>query len=194
MAKLLIEHIRKHIHLRSDEEDHILSVFKRKRVKRNELILAAGDVCRHETFIAKGCCCMFHLTESGKEEMVFFGAEQWYISDLYSYLSGMPSKFSIRSLEDGEIWQISHIQLEELLQRIPVLERYFRVLFQNAFVSMQSRLMENLHGTAQERYQNFLSRFPGLHSRLPQYLIASYLGITPQFLSKVRKKVFAKKT
>ena len=189
----LIEHICNHIKLLPEDEMHILHTFRKRTVKKNEFILNAGEVCRHETFISKGCFTMSHLNESGKEEIVLFGSEQWYIADLYSYLSEEPSNFDIKALEDAEVWQISHGQLDTLLRTVPALERYFRILFQNAFVSMQTRLMENLHNTAQERYRKFLKRYPGMHSRLPQYLIASYLGITPQFLSKIRTLDFKQK-
>ena len=188
MSYLLLQHIRQHADLSAENEAFVLSNFKKRKIKKNEFLLRAGEVCRYETFVVKGCLKAYTLDEHGAEHIAYLGVETWYVGDLYSFLTGTPAKLYISALEDTEILQIGKQTLDQLLIEVPAMERYFRILFQNAFVASQERIMEGISYTADQRYEIFLKRYPTLDQRIPQYLIASYLGITPQFLSKIRRK------
>lgn len=185
---LLLQHIYQHTKLTADEVALVLSNFKTKKLKKNEYLLRANEVCRYESFIVKGCLKAYTLDEQGAEHIALFGVENWYIGDLYSFLTTQPSTLYIAALEDTEVLQIDKNTLDKLLTTVPAMERYFRILFQNAFVATQARAIEAISLTADQRYEMFLRRYPNINQRIPQYLIASYLGITPQFLSKIRRK------
>ena len=193
MTAELLKHIYAHADIDQDEAEIILGAFKPKTILKHENILSPGEICRHETFILSGCFKMSYVDSLGAEHVASFGVENWYISDFYSFLSEKPSIYTITALEDSQILQIFKPDLEHLLHTIRGMERYYRILFQNAFVSLQSRNMEQISATAEERYSTFLKRYPGFQNRVPQYLIASYLGITPQFLSKIRKRLARKR-
>ena len=188
MSYLLLQHIRQHANLSAENEAFVLSNFKNREIKKNEFLLRAGEICKYETFVVKGCLKAYTLDEHGTEHIAYLGVETWYVGDLYSFLTGTPAKLYISALEDTEILQIGKQTLDKLLIEVPAMERYFRILFQNAFVASQERIMEGISYTADQRYEIFLKRYPTLDQRIPQYLIASYLGITPQFLSKIRRK------
>jgi CRP-like cAMP-binding protein len=188
MSAELLEHIHAHANINQEEAEIILAAFKPKTVRKHENILRAGEVCRHETFIVSGCFKKSYTDSMGTEHVASFGVENWYVGDFYSYLSEKPSIYNITALEDSQILQIFKPDLEHLLDTIRGMERYYRILFQNAYVSLQSRAMDQISATAEERYHTFLKRYPGYQNRVPQYLIASYLGISPQFLSKIRKR------
>jgi CRP-like cAMP-binding protein len=191
MSELLLQHIRQRADLTPQNEALVLSNFKKREIKKHEYLLRAGEICKYETFIVKGCLKAYTLDEHGTEHIAYFGVETWYVGDLYSFLTASPAKLYISALEDTEVLQIGKHTLDNLLIEVPAMERYFRLLFQNAFVASQERIMEGISFTAGQRYENFLQRYPSLDQRIPQYLIASYLGITPQFLSKIRRKKFS---
>jgi CRP-like cAMP-binding protein len=188
MCDLLLKHINQHTDLTGSVARSVLSAFKTRHIKKHEYLIRAGEICRFESFIVKGCLKAYTLDRSGTEHIAFLAVENWYAGDLYSFLTGQPATLYISALEDTEVLQIDKQTLDELLLAVPAMERYFRILFQNAFVSSQSRVMEAISSTAEQRYETFLKRYPTLQQRIPQYLIASYLGITPQFLSKIRRR------
>ncbi len=188
MSDLLLKHIHQHTDLTADDAGLVLSNFKTSHIKKHEYLIRAGEICRYESFIVKGCLKAYTLDEQGTEHIAFLAVENWYVGDLYSFLTGHPSTLYISALEDTEVLQIDKHALDKLLIAVPTMERYFRILFQNAFVASQSRVMEAISFTAEQRYDIFLQRYPTLQQRIPQYLIASYLGITPQFLSRIRRK------
>lgn len=188
MSDLLLKHIHQHADLSADDARLVLSNFKSTHIKKHEYLIRAGEVCRYESFIVRGCLKAYTLDEQGNEHIAFLAVENWYVGDLYSFLTGQPCTLYISALEDTEVLQIDKHALDKLLIAVPAMERYFRILFQNAFVASQSRVMEAISFTAEQRYDIFLQRYPTLQQRIPQYLIASYLGITPQFLSRIRRK------
>lgn len=188
MSDLLIQHINKHTDLSETDADFVVSNFKKVTFKKHSYLLRAGEVCRYESFITKGLLKIYSLSASGIEHIIFFAVENWYAGDLYSFLTGLPATLNIVAMEDTEVLQIEKRVLERLLVQVPPMERYFRILFQNAFVASQVRIMESISDSAETRYEAFLKRYPLIQNRIPQYLIASYLGITPQFLSKIRRK------
>ncbi len=186
MLKLLIANLNKYVQLTSEESDVVSSLFVYRKYKKRQFILQEGEPTRHETFIARGLTRTYEIDEKGHEHVVQFGLEDWWVGDLYSFLSASPSKYNIDCLEDTEVFQISKNDLEQLYERVPKLERHFRILIQNAFISAIQRLSATLAQSAQERYEAFIKRYPQIEQRVPNHQIASYLGITPQSLSRIR--------
>jgi CRP-like cAMP-binding protein len=188
----MLSHIEALIKLNESEKEYFLSLLKFKRVRKRQYILQTGDVCRYETFITKGCLRSYTVDDDDVEHVVMFGTENSWIEDGLSLSTGSPSAINIDALEDSEIFQIDKSSLEELYKKIPAFERFFRIKFQQAFIAEQQRVICNFTKSAQDRYLTFLERFPNLEHRISQRQIASFLGITPQFLSQVRSLAFRK--
>jgi len=187
--ELLFRNISRHITLETAEKDLFISLLQTKRVRRKEYLLKQGDICRTENFIVSGCLRAYTIDEEGQEHIVLLGVEDWWISDLYSFLTQTPAAFFIDALEESEIVQITRNNLETLYEKVPKFERFFRILFQNAFIAQQQRINQNLSLTAEQRYLEFIRKYPQLEQRLTQKQISSYLGITPVFLSMLRRKL-----
>jgi CRP-like cAMP-binding protein len=185
-------HIKEVIDITPAEQSYFLSLLKYRKVKRRQYILQAGDVCRYETFIIKGCMRSYFIDEDGTEHVIMFAIENGWLGDGLSFNNGIPSEVNIDALEACEIFQIDKSSLESLYEKVPRFERFFRVKFQTAFLAEQQRVICNFTKTAQDRYLSFLKRFSGLEERIPQHQIASFLGITPQFLSQVRSMALKK--
>lgn len=188
----MLSHIEGLIDLNENEKDYFVSLLKFKRVRKRQYILQGGDVCRYETFIIKGCLRSYLIDEGDVEHVVMFGIENSWIEDGLSLSTGSPSAINIDALEDSEVFQIDKTSLEGLYKKIPAFERFFRIKFQQAFIAEQQRVICNFTKSAQDRYLTFLERFPNLEQRISQRQIASFLGITPQFLSQVRSLAFRK--
>ena len=186
--ELLIRNIEKHIDLTEIETDHVRRKFKFKAINKKDFLLREGEICYSENFIVKGCLRLYSIDENGFEHVVMFGIEDWWVNDLYSFLTQTPSAYFIDALENTEVLQISKENLEKLYSEVPKFERFFRIMFQNAFVAQQNRINQNLFLSAEERYAEFINRYPHLEKRLTQKQVAAYLGITPVFLSMIRKK------
>ena len=185
---LILAHIAKHIQLDEGEKDFFISLLQRKSIKRKEFLLTQGQVCRTENFITKGCVRVYTIDENGAEHIIMFGMEDLWVGDLYSFLTQTPATYFIDALEDTELWQVSKENLDLLYKKVPKFERFFRLILQNAFIAQQKRITENLSFTAEQRYLDFISRYPELEQRISQKQISAYLGITPVFLSILRKK------
>jgi CRP-like cAMP-binding protein len=192
MFELILKNVSRHITLTAEEEARFTSILKKKTLRKKQYLLQAGDVCRYECFVNKGCLRTYLVDEKGQEHIVQFGIEEWWIGDMYSFITGQPGLYHIDALEDSELLLIEKPQWEKMFVEIPKFERFFRILLQNAFVSMQRRIAENMSLSAEERYTNFLQRFPQFEQRLPQRQIASFLGITPESLSRIRKQMMEK--
>jgi CRP-like cAMP-binding protein len=192
MHKLLIDHINKFVELNEDEIALLTSSFKQRRLKKRQFLLNIGDVERVESFITKGCLKTYFIDAKGEEHIVQFGVENWWIGDMYSFLTETPSIYNIEVLEDCELLQIDKETLDRLYIQIPKLERYFRLLIQNAYIASTRRILGTMSKPAEERYLEFLKKFPDIEQRIPQYMVASYLGITPEFLSRIRRKFAGK--
>ena len=185
---LLIANVSRHISLSPDEIDFFTSLLQPKSLKAGDFLLREGDVCRYETFVTKGCLKTYYLDKDGVEHIIDFSIEEWWADDLYSFFTQTASKSNIRAIEDSDVLQISKNNLETLYQKIPKFERFFRVLFQNAYITQREQINLTLSTTAEERYIHFLKKKPYAEKRFSQKDIASYLGITPQFLSGLKKK------
>ena len=174
----------------SPEETAIVqSLFKRKTFRRNQYILQQGDVARHETFICKGLTRTYEVDDKGQEHVLFFGPENWWVGDLYSFLCDAPSQYNVDCLEETEVLQISKPDLDLLYTRVPGMNQYFRILFQNAYISFAQRTSSGLSKPATQRYREFQEKYPHIEARVPNHQIASFLGITPQSLSRIRRQL-----
>lgn len=189
---LILQNISRHIQLDKTEIDFFISLLQFKKLKRKEFLLKQGDVCKTENFIVKGCLRTYTIDENGTEHIVMFGIEDWWMGDLYSFLTQSPANYFIDALEDTEILQITKSNLDKLYERVPKFERFFRLILQNAFIAQQQRINQNLSFTAEQAYLDFITKYPRLEQRLSQKQISSYLGITPVFLSMLRKKLSQK--
>jgi CRP-like cAMP-binding protein len=185
----IIKNISKHIILTTKEIEYFTSLLQYKTIKRKEFILRPGEICRHEAFVTKGCLRTYHTDENGIEHILGFSIEDWWAEDLYSFHTNKPARLFIEATEYSEVLQIEKTNLEKLYEEVPKFERFFRLSFQNAYIAQQERLTLNLSSTAAERYDLFKKKYPYSEERFPQKQIASYLGITPEFLSKLRKKI-----
>lgn len=188
----ILQNISKHVQLDSTEKDFFISLLKPVNLQRKQYLLHEGEICRTENFIVKGCLRAYTVDEDGNEHIAMFGIEDWWIGDLYSFLTQTPATYSIDALEDSEILQITFDDLNKLYERVPKFERFFRIMFQNAFIAQQNRINQNLSFTAEQRYIAFLQKYPHLEQRLSQKQLAAYLGMTPVFLSMLRKKLAGK--
>ncbi len=189
---LILQNISRHIKLDKTEEDFFISLLQTKKLKRKEFLLRQGDICKTENFIVKGCLRTYSIDDNGFEHIVMFGIEDWWVGDLYSFLTSTPSTYFIDALEDTEILQISKQNLDKLFVSVPKFERFFRLILQNAFIAQQQRINQSLAFTAEQRYLDFITKHPNLEQRLSQKQVSAYLGITPVFLSMIRKKLSQK--
>ncbi len=164
-------------------------VFKERSVKRRQYILQAGDVSNLNTFVVDGCFKMYLIDENGKEHNLQFAAENWWIGDIGSFHSEQPSKLYIEAIENSVILQINKEDQLKLFVEYPKFNRIFRVITENALVSTQRRVLQNISSTAEERYVDFMERYPQFFNRISNVQIASYLGVTPEFLSTIRKRI-----
>lgn len=159
------------------------------RLRKREHLLRAGEVCSYYAFVTQGCLRSYSLTAQGHEHTLQFAPEDWWISDLYSLLTRQPSTLRIDALEDSQLLVLDQADLETIYAQCPVFERYFRLLMQSRYVVLQERVNAALSQTAAEKYQHFLRKYPTIVQRVPQHVIASYLGLTPESLSRVRRQL-----
>jgi CRP/FNR family transcriptional regulator, anaerobic regulatory protein len=186
---LILEHIRKFVHLTQEEEYLLLSKIEIKTVKAKSVLLYAGEVCKETYFVNSGLLRSFNVNDNIVEHILHFACEGWWMGDLYSLITQKPGNLFIEALEDSELVILSKEKQEELYLEIPKLERFFRILTENSLVAHQERLMDNLSLSAEERFEKFCQKYPSLIQRVPQRQIASYIGVTPEFLSKLKKKI-----
>ena len=185
----LIDYFEKFLPLDDREKSFVEKAFKERRIKRKQFILQEGDVCKHNTFILEGCFRMYFIDDKGKEHNLQFGIENWWIGDVGSFFSDEPSNLYIEALENSVILQIKKEDLLKLFIDYPKFNRIFRVLAENGMVGLQKRTIQNISATAEERYVDFSQRYPQFFNRISNVQIASYLGVTPEFLSAIRKKI-----
>jgi CRP-like cAMP-binding protein len=186
---LLISTISRNLSLTGEEIEFFISLLRSKSLANGEFLLREGDVCKYESFVVKGCLKTYYLDEMGIEHIIDFSIEEWWADDLYSLLTQTPSRSNIKAIEDTDVLQIGKTDLELLYQKIPKFERFFRILFQNAYITQREQINLALSASARERYLLFVKKKPYAEKRFSQKDIASYLGVTPQFLSALRKKL-----
>lgn len=187
----ILEEFKKHLPFNDEEAALMETRAVRRKVKRRQTILQEGMICKHYFFVVKGCFRMYSMDDRGIEHNIQFAAENDWITDIGSFYSGKPSKLYIEALEHSVILQIEKLDLYFLYISIPKLIRIFKVIIEEKYVELQIRVLQNISSTAQERYLSFVEQYSNLANRLPNTQIASYLGITPEFLSKIRKELSA---
>jgi CRP-like cAMP-binding protein len=183
----LIAYFATYIPLKNIEKNELKSRVIEKRIKRRQFILQENDVCRFYTFVVSGCFKMYGVDDHGTEHNIQFAAENDWIADVGSFHTGKPSRLYIEAVEPSVILQIDSTNLIYLYHNYPKFDRIFRVIAENNFIQLQNRVLQNISSTADERYKTFLEQYPKLANRLPNTQIASYIGITPEFLSKMRR-------
>jgi len=183
---LVLANVAKHIMLNKEETDYFVSLLKQQDVDKKTLVLKEGQLCRNINFVHKGALRAYHVDQEGKESTIMFAVTDWWITDMYCYINKLPAMLNIVAIEDSSIFQLSKDDLDELYMAVPKFERFFRIIMQNAYIREQLRVIQSLSLTAAERYDNFLSKYPQVAKLVTQKQIASYLGITPEFLSKIR--------
>ena len=186
---LILQNVAKHITLLDNEKTLFLSLLEHKLLKRKTLYLEAGAICRYSAFVLDGAVKNFTVDAEGKEHILSFATKDWWISDLYSLISQKPAILNIEAIVDSEVLLLSRDNQELLYEKVPKFERFFRILVENSLVASQQRVIDNMSSTAEERYLRFISKYPTVPAHVPQHSIASYLGITPEFLSKIRARL-----
>ena len=187
--ELILKNIGKHIQLNLDEQEFFLALLQTKTIKRKQLYLYRGEICNYSTFVVNGCLRAYTIDDNGIEHVLSFAPADWWIADMYSFISQQPAYLNIDALEDSVVLRLSKENQEKLYNEIPKFERYFRILVEKSLVAHQQRLLNNMTLTAEERYQEFCRLYPSLVDRLPQKQIAAYLGVSPEFFSRMRSKL-----
>lgn len=188
-TETLIQYFSGFLPLEEKEIDFLASVFKERKVKRRQFILQEGDICKYNSFVLEGCFRMYMVDNNGKEHNLQFAVENWWIGDLGSFHSEQPSQLNIEAIENSVILQIKKEDQIRLFVDFRKFNRIFRVFTENALVSLQRRVLQNISSTAEERYLDFIARHPYFFNRISNVQIASYLGVTPEFLSSIRKRL-----
>ena len=184
----LLGYFQKVIPLNNDEKQLVTDLFKPRLYRKRQFVLQEGDICNQFNFIVRGCLRMYKVDDKGNIHILHFASENWWLSDIGSFHERKPSELNIDSLEDTMVLQISYENLLSLYISANKFDRIFRVLIENSFVSLQNRLLQNISSTAEERYNSFMHTYSHLTQRIPQTQIALFLGITPEFLSRLRNK------
>ncbi|MEO1054630.1 MAG: Crp/Fnr family transcriptional regulator [Bacteroidota bacterium] len=183
---LIFANISKHIHLTDKEKDDIHGRLQDKAFKKNEFILRSEEACNHIYFVNSGTLRAFFLNANGKESTIMFAIKDWWITDMYCFLNELPAMVNIQAVENSSVLRLSKKNMDELYEDIPSFNKLFRILMQNAYCREQLRMIENLSLPSIVRYNNFLNQYPKIASQVPLKQVASYLGITPEFLSTIR--------
>ncbi len=192
MFESINDYVNKCTVINSEETAFFNALLEFKKVPKRTMLLHEGDTCNFEAFINRGCIRTFYINENGFEITLQFAIEDWWVSDIASFHERKPSSMFIETLEDCELLLLSPQTKETLLYKVPKMERVFRLMVQRNLSVMQSRLFKTMASSAQEKYLDFLNSYPTIPQRVAQHYIASYLGISPEFLSKVRTKMAKK--
>jgi CRP-like cAMP-binding protein len=186
---LILQNIAKHIKLSPEEEENFLSKIQIRNFKAKSILLNTGEICVNSYFVNSGILRSFNINDNIVEYVLSFASEGYWIGDMYSLISQKPGNLFIEVLEDAEVVMLSKENQELLYTETPKLERFFRILTEKSLVANQDRLMDNLSLSAEERFEKFRKKYPTLLQRVPQKQIASYIGVTPEFFSKMKSKL-----
>ncbi len=185
----LLNNISNHINLTPEESELLQSKVRLRKFLKGQYVSKGGEISKYINFVISGSLKSFHLDKEGHEHILAFAVEDWWIGDLGSFTAQKPADYIIQCIENCELAQLSYEDLQILYTEIPQLERFFRIIIQKAYVYFQRRVIDNLSLSAKEKYLNFIKQYPQFEQRVPQYMMASYLGFTPEFLSKIKKEI-----
>lgn len=189
----LLDYFEELLPLDIQEARLVSSLFKQRIYRKKQFVLQEGDTCNLFNFVVSGCLRLYKIDEKGNTHILQFATENWWMVDIGSFHGKKPSELNIDALEDTVVLQISYDNLLTLYTNAPKFDRIFRVLIENSFVALQNRLLQYISSTAEDRYQSFMQTYPHLINRIPQTQIAAFLGITPEFLSRLRSTTQKKK-
>lgn len=184
----VLEYIARYVDLTADEENQLSQFFKIKKVKKRQFIVQPGFVCRDKSYVVKGAFRAYLADSEGKEHTLAFAIEDWWISDYSSLIYQEPATLFVEALEDAVLIQIDFKDEQTFLKEIPKMEKFERIITQRSLAFQQKRLLSNFTKTAEERYDEFISKYAAIANRVPQYALASYLGFSTEYLSKIRNK------
>jgi CRP-like cAMP-binding protein len=193
MFELLYKKISAVTSITEEEFNYCKTLFLPKKLRKRQYFLQEGDICKYQAFVEKGILRSYTIDERGNEHILQFGSDGWWIADLSSYLTDEPSFLNIDAIAEAELLLINKPSWELAMQKIPPLEHYFRIIIQNHLVATQRRLLQSLAESAEEKYIRFTKTFPECVQRVPQHMIASYLGISRETLSRIRKQMLTRK-
>lgn len=188
MQPKLIDHIKKYVELNDEQTHFLLDNIKPLTVKKKSYLLEEGQVCSSLYFVEKGCLRFFFINDKGIEQITQFAIENWWLTDYMSFDTQSPSQFFIQAIENTTVYTFDHNNQEKVFSQLPQLERYFRLVLHKAYSASQMRMKFLYDFSKEESYQHFSSKFPEFIQRIPQYMLASYLNLTPEYLSEIRKK------
>lgn len=189
MFEVLFSYLEEKAALNEQDKDIIKTFFVYKKLRKHQYLLQQGEICKYMSFVIKGLLRSYNIDEKGAEHMNFFAWEGWWISDMYSLFSGETAVFNIDAVENTEILMISAEDYEEMMRQAPVMEQYFRRLYQKSLMTKDRRLMSAVTHTAEEKYVQLSKSHPQILQRIPQNLIASYLGLAPETISRIKKSL-----
>lgn len=184
----LLQNIGKYVSLNQAEQDAVCQAFHPTELKKKEYLLEAGEYSNHMRFIASGCLKLFQVDDVGNEHILFFGMGGWWVNDLYAYLTETPATYSLQAITNSVVLQIHRHDLDRLFDEIHMMDRFFRMKTQKGYVALQERTTRTMSLSAEQRYADFVQRYRDMEQQIPQYMIASYLGVTPEHLSAIRSK------
>jgi len=188
MSEIFRDHLQKFIEVDDEAFTDIMNFFTTVTVKRKTDLLKEGQLCKFHYFVLNGCLRKFFVNEKGIEQTTEFAIETWWLTDNIAFEHSQPTQFHIQAVEDSVVLAIDRASQEKLLTQIPAMERYFRFIYQRAFAAAQMRIKYLYDLSKEEYYHHFNRHHPEFIQRVPQYLIASYLGFTPEYLSEIKKK------
>ena len=188
----ILKNIKRYVSLNESDEKQFISIVRTSKIKRRQFIVQPNFICSHQTYVLNGAFRSYFVNDEGIEHTIQFAIEDWFISDFNSYLNQKPASLFVEALEDAIVQQISYEDVENLCNENPKFERFFRLVAQKSFAYSQRRVLSNLGKSAEERYLEFRDLYPSIVQRVPQYALASYLGMSPEFLSKIKKRLISK--
>lgn len=193
MKEQLKKYIKKYISLTDKEADEFCNLFETRIFKKKEFLLREGEVCKFEGFVTKGLFRVYHVDQGGAEQILYFAIEDWWVTDIDSFTNQIPSQLFIEALEDSEVLVISNENKEYAYKTIPSIEKLFRIMTQRTHSALQRRMINSMSKTASDRYLDFMKDYPTSYQRLTNLQIAAYLGISHEFLSKIRNRFLHEK-
>lgn len=188
----IVQNLKKYVDLTDDQIAQFFNRVEKRSLKKNEMLFSQGDENCPLTLIKSGCLMTYHTDEKNTDHVIQFGVDMWWTGDLHAFQNEGPSEYSVKAMTESKVYTLDHSAFEKLLQEAICFERYFRIIFQNSLVAHQRRIIRNISFTAEKKYKAFTEAYPQLELIVPQKTIASYLGITPEFLSKIRRRLAEK--